>query len=273
MGTILGSHGLALSPAAASTALHNLLQSTPVTARDASTGTGSTPSTTGASNGSTASSPTDDNSSTSDTPPISEADFMQILVTQLENQDPMNPLQPDQLASELAQFTSVQELAQLNTDATSQLTAVSDNTQAVEANMATALIGRPVIATGGEVDVSSSSNTTSVLADVGGTGQGVLTLTNAQGQAVATYNLGTLNAGNQQVLSFNTKGVTPGPYNYSLTVTGASGSSIPVTTYITGTVTGVNVTTGTPTLDIGDLTAPITNLVEVLPTSSSSGTH
>jgi flagellar basal-body rod modification protein FlgD len=272
MGTILGSHGLALSPAVASTALHNLLQSTPVTARDASTGAATTPSTGSTSNGSATSS-NSDSSGSSDTPPISEADFMQILVTQLENQDPMNPLQPDQLASELAQFTSVQELAQLNTDATSQLTAVSSNTQAVEANMATALIGRGVIATGGEVDVSSSSNTTSVLADVGGTGQGVLTLTNAQGQTVATYNLGTLSAGNQQVLSFNTKGVTPGPYNYSLTVTGASGSSIPVTTYITGTVTGVNVTTGTPTLDIGDLTAPITNLVEVLPTTSTTSTH
>lgn len=272
MGTILGSHGLALSPAAASTALHHLLQSTPVAAKDASTGTGTTPSTGGTSNGSAASSSSSPSTS-SDTPPISEADFMQILVTQLENQDPTNPLQPDQLASELAQFTSVQELAQLNTDATSQLTAVANNTQAVEANMATALIGRPVVATGGEVDVSSSSSTTSVLADIGGTGQGVLTLTNAQGQTVGTYNLGTLNAGNQQVLSFNTKGVTAGPYNYSLTVTNSSGSSVPVTTYITGTVTGVNVTTGTPTLDIGDLTAPITNLVEVLPTSTTSGTN
>ena len=195
---------------------------------------------------------------------------MQILVTQLENQDPMDPVQPDQLASELAQFTSVQELSQLNTDATDQLSAVTDNTQAVEANMATALIGRPIIATGSEVNVSSSSNTTSVLADIGGTGQGVLTLTNAQGQTVATYNLGTLNAGNQQTLSFNTQGVTPGAYNYSLTVTGSSGSSVSVATYITGTVTGVNVTTGTPTLDMGDLSAPITSLYEVLPTSSSS---
>jgi flagellar basal-body rod modification protein FlgD len=272
MGTILGSHGLALSPAVASTALQNLLQSTPITARDASTGTGTTPST-GSTSGSSLSSPTDDNSSSSDTPPISEADFMQILVTQLENQDPMNPLQPDQLASELAQFTSVQELSQLDTDAGDQLTAVTDNTQAVEANMATALIGRNVVATGGEVNVSSSSNTTSVLADIGGAGQGVLTLTNAQGQTVATYNLGTLSAGNQQVLSFNTQGVTPGAYNYSLAVTSSSGSSVPVTTYITGTVTSVNVTTGTPTLDIGNLSAPITNLYEVLPTSSSSSTN
>jgi len=204
------------------------------------------------------------------TPPISEADFMQLLVTQLQNQDPMNPLQPDQLASELAQFTSVQELAQLNIDASSQATATSSNTQAVEAGMAAGLIGRPVIATGNGVDVSSSSSTTRVMVDVGGSGgQGVLTLTNSAGQTVGTYKLGTLPGGTHQVLSFNTSGVTPGPYTYSLSVTSGSGVSVPVNTYLAGTVTGVDLSTPTPTLDIGDLTTSINNLVEVLPASPS----
>lgn len=269
MGTILGSPGLALSPRVASTALHNLLQAAPLSARDATTS--STPSS--GSTGSAATSDPSQSGTSSDTPPISEGDFMQILVTQLENQDPMNPLQPDQLASELAQFTSVQELSQLNTDATSQLTAVTSNTQAVEANMAASLIGRPVIASGNEVSVASGSSTTSILADIGGAGQATLTLTNAQGQTVGSYNLGNVAAGNQQTLSFNTSGLTAGAYNYSLSVTSASGSAESVNTYITGTVTGVDVTTGTPTLLIGNLSAPITNLVEVLPVSSTTGTN
>jgi len=212
-------------------------------------------------------------SSNVNTPPISEADFMQLLVTQLQNQDPMNPLQPDQLASELAQFTSVQQLAQLNTDAGSQLSAVNSNTQAIQANMASALLGHPVVATGGEVDVSASSSTTKVLADIGaGGGQGVLTLTNAAGQTVGTYNLGTLAGGPQQVLSFNASGVTPGAYNYSVSVTSPSGASVPVTTYIVGTVTNVDVSTAPPTLGIGDLSAPINNLVEVLPVPPAAST-
>jgi flagellar basal-body rod modification protein FlgD len=206
------------------------------------------------------------------TPPISQADFMQILVTQLQNQDPMNPLQPDQLASQLAQFTTVQELASLNTDASNQLSAVTSNTQAIEANMATSLIGRPVIAAGNQVDVSSSSSSTSVMADIGGSGgQGVLTLINAQGQTVGTYKLGTLNGGTHQILSFNTAGVTPGAYNYSLSVTAGSGAAVPVTTYVAGVVTGVNFSTATPTLDIGDLSTPISNLVEVLPNNVVGG--
>jgi flagellar hook assembly protein FlgD len=128
-----------------------------------------------------------------------------------------------------------------------------------------------VIATGGEVDVPTGSGTTSVLADIGaGGGQGVLTLSNSAGQTVGTYSLGNLSGGDQQVLSFNPTGVAPGPYNYSISVTGSGGASVPVTTYIVGTVTNVDVATGTPTLGIGDLSAPVTNLVEVLPVSTPS---
>jgi flagellar basal-body rod modification protein FlgD len=270
MGTIARTYGLPITPNVASTVFHKLVPAlssakgatAPATPTPATT-TGAADTSTGAAAAAAA--------STSDTPPISEADFMQILVTQLENQDPMNPLQPDQLASELAQFTSVQELAQLNTDATSQLTAVTSNTDAVQASMASSLIGHPVLATGGEVDVSSSSSTTNVLADIGsGGGQGVLTLSNSAGQTVGSYNLGNLPGGPQQVLSFKTSGVAAGPYNYSVTVTNSSGAVVPVTTYIAGTVSGVDLSSGSPILDIGDLSAPVSNLVQVFPLSTSS---
>ena len=46
--------------------------------------------------------------------------------------------------------------------------------------------------------------------------------------------------------------------------------SVPVNTYIAGTVTAVDLSTSTPTLDIGDLTTSISNLVEVLPANPSS---
>ena len=165
MGSTVRPHGLPISPAVASTMLHKFLR-TPVSAKSASTNTGTPTTPTDPSQPGTPNS----GSPNVTTPPISEADFMQLLVTQLQNQDPMNPLQPDQLASELAQFTSVQELAQLNSNSSSQASATASNTQAVEAGMAAGLIGRPVIATGNEVDVSASSGTTRVIADIGGSG-------------------------------------------------------------------------------------------------------
>jgi flagellar basal-body rod modification protein FlgD len=203
-------------------------------------------------------------------PTISEADFMQLLVTQLKNQDPMNPLQPYELAAQLAQFTSVQQLSQLNSQFTAQATAVNNNTQAVEAGMATSLIGRPIVATGNEVAVSSGSSTGSVIADIGGAGgRASLTLTNAQGQPIGNYALGAVSGG-RQILSFPTSGLAPGAYNYTLTVTDASGNVVPTTTYVTGTVTGVDLSTSTPTLQLNNLSVPLSALVEVLPTNGAA---
>jgi len=267
MGT--SSPGIPFSPAVTSTVVRKLrapvaraLAAAPAVNAPAASAAGQTAA--------AAQTPAAATTSTAAPPPISEADFMKLFVAQLQHQDPMNPLQPDQLASQLAQFTSVQELAQLDADSTNQIAAMATNTQAIEANMATALIGRPVVALGNGVDVSASSTSTKVMADIGaGGGQAVLTLTNAQGQTVGTYKLGTVSGGTHQILSFDSRGLAAGPYNFSISVASASGASVPVTTYMAGTVTGVDVSTGTPSLVIGDLMTPVSNLVEVLPTGAA----
>lgn len=41
-------------------------------------------------------------------------DFLKIMITQMKNQDPTNPLKPEQFASQLAQFTSVEQLANIS---------------------------------------------------------------------------------------------------------------------------------------------------------------
>jgi flagellar basal-body rod modification protein FlgD len=199
---------------------------------------------------------------------ISEADFMQLLVAQLQNQDPLNQLPPDQLASELAQFTSVSQLQTLVTSDASQLTATQANTQAVQASMGQGLIGRDVIATGNQVDVSG--NTTKVIADIGGSGgTAVVTLTDGNGNTVGTYPVGAVGAG-RQVLTFPTNGVAPGAYTYSLSVKDGAGNAVSSTTYVAGTVNGVDLSGTTPSLDIGDLSVPISSLVEVLPAPTSN---
>ena len=46
--------------------------------------------------------------------------FLKLLIAQLQNQDPMNPMQGDQMASQLAQFSSLEQLQQINTTLTGQ---------------------------------------------------------------------------------------------------------------------------------------------------------
>lgn len=56
--------------------------------------------------------------------------FVQLLVTEMQNQDPMNPMDGKDLAAQLAQFSSVEQLININTkldNFTSLLTANPSN--------------------------------------------------------------------------------------------------------------------------------------------------
>ena len=76
---------------------------------------------------------------------VSEQAFLQLLITQLKNQDPLSPADPTQFVSQLAQFSSLEQMTQLNTN----MTQVLDNS-------VTGLIGKTVTVT----DPSSSTGLT-----------------------------------------------------------------------------------------------------------------
>jgi len=76
---------------------------------------------------------------------VSEQAFLQLLITQLKNQDPTNPADPTQFVSQLASFSSLEQMTQLNTN----MTQVLDNS-------VTGLIGKTVTVT----DPSQSSGFT-----------------------------------------------------------------------------------------------------------------
>jgi flagellar basal-body rod modification protein FlgD len=67
---------------------------------------------------------------------ISEQAFLKLLITQLQNQDPTNPADPTQFVSQLASFSSLEQMTQLN----KQMTEVLDQS-------VTGLIGKRVTVT------------------------------------------------------------------------------------------------------------------------------
>lgn len=67
-------------------------------------------------------------------------DFLKIMVTQMKNQDPTNPMKADQFATQLAQFTSVEQLQNLN----SQMKKMATANQPLERLALTNMIGKVV---------------------------------------------------------------------------------------------------------------------------------
>jgi flagellar basal-body rod modification protein FlgD len=76
--------------------------------------------------------------------------FLTLLIAQLENQDPLNPMENTEMTSQLSQMSTVQGIEQLNTTLDALVTSLAD-TQAVQSS---ALIGKTVLVPGANLSLS-----------------------------------------------------------------------------------------------------------------------
>jgi len=82
-------------------------------------------------------------------------DFLKLLMTQLQNQDPSSPLDTNQFTSELVQFSSVEQ--QINTN--TSLTQLIQLTQAGEVMQASAMTGKQVTVSSDHVPLQNGKGT------------------------------------------------------------------------------------------------------------------
>ncbi len=66
---------------------------------------------------------------------LGQTEFLKLLVTQLENQDPMNPMDNQQFIAQLATFSSLEQLISINR-AVSRLAGISPDTGQAESSVA-----------------------------------------------------------------------------------------------------------------------------------------
>ncbi len=189
--------------------------------------------------------------------------FLKLLVTQLQNQDPMNPSDASEMAAQLAQFSSVEQLTQLNDAVASQELSLQEATLLSKTSLAASLIGRSVVTEGDDVVVPSSGQA-QIRVNVGtGGGAATLRLLDSSGNEVATRDLGSV-AGGLQTLTLPAD-LPAGTYRYELKVTGAKDAEVPVVTFTMGTVDGVSFKNGQIVLRIGSLEVPMDDLSEIEP--------
>jgi len=181
-------------------------------------------------NPNSASSATSSSSATDTSSSSLQQTFLQLLVTQLQNQDPTDPMDSSQMTSQLAQINTVSGISQLNTSLSSLSTQLSAGQNA----QAALLIGSTVLAPGSSVTVSGGSapelgvSLPSAASDV------KLTVSNSAGQVVNTYDLGAQQAGTIPVtwtaVDSSGNAVADGTYTISATATvdGQSATATPL---------------------------------------------
>ena len=153
----------------------------------------------------------------------SEQRFLKLLVTQLNNQDPLNPLDNAQLTSQLAQMSTVSGIEKLNA-AFQSLIAQSGSSQVLQS---AALIGRTVLVPGNDLSLQQGAAVPFAV-DLPSAADSVkVTVTNAAGATVRSYDAGALPQG-VKTLSWDGMGDSGAPVangNYTVNVVAKAGSA------------------------------------------------
>jgi len=187
-------------------------------------------------------------------------DFLQMLMTQLQNQDPTSPMDTNQFTSELVQFSGVEQ--QINTN--SSLSQLIQLTQAGETMQGTSMTGKSVTVQSSQIALQNGSGTLNftdptagpvAIAITNSSGQQLYgtTLTATAGQNTWTWN-GTNNQGTQ---------LPDGAYNVAVVAGNASGTTTALPFTVTGTATGVQSLSSGMQLQLGALSVPFSAVQSV----------
>ncbi|HSO18247.1 MAG TPA: flagellar hook capping FlgD N-terminal domain-containing protein [Desulfosarcina sp.] len=190
-------------------------------------------------------------------------DFLTLLVAQLQHQDPLNPSESTEFTAQLAQFSSLEQLQ--NIDASLNGFEVYQAT--LNNIQASGFIGKTVTASGSSIGVSGGTPDP-VRFDLANDADSVyIQIYDSFGSFVADIQAGARSAGEQQAVwdgrDANGTAVADGAYTFSVMAMNADGTIVSSTGYTTGTVSGVDYKSGTTNLLINGHEVPIAAVIRV----------
>jgi flagellar basal-body rod modification protein FlgD len=174
--------------------------------------------------------------------------FLQLLTTQLKNQNPLDPLDTNQFTQQLVQFAQVEQQLKSN----DQLQALVDLQKTAQSTQALQFAGKTVTVDGQTAKLANNQAGWTFSSPKPASAN--IVITNAAGQTVYTGTF-TVNAGTQNFIwdGRGNNGVAwpDGDYAISVTAKDASGQSVAISTEIQGVVDSVDLTQSPPALSIG----------------------
>ena len=170
---------------------------------------------------------------------LGKDDFMKILVAQLQAQDPLAPMEGQEFASQLAQFSSLEQLTNVN----SNLEASQAFDLAMSNSAALALIGKNVDAPGNTIDLKHGEVETLSFSLDGGAAEVGIDIFDSTGTKVSTVNLGAQKTGLSEYVWSGTDSsgalLPSGNYTFNITASNSAGNFVPVKTFAAGLATDV----------------------------------
>ncbi len=189
---------------------------------------------------------------------MGKEEFLKMLVAQLKNQNPLNPLDGTEFTAQLAQFSSLEQLQNVY----AELKALSQRQASLNNSQLLGLIGREVTlkgntftASGAPVDLSYNlaQNANRVWVQI----------YDEQGGLVDTVTSSSQEAGANAVTWQNARGLA-GNFTYEVTAVGPSGNAVSVFGTTRGVVTGVSYREDRPCLIVDGKEIPVSDVLSVV---------
>jgi flagellar basal-body rod modification protein FlgD len=189
---------------------------------------------------------------------ISEAGFLQLITTQLQNQDPLNPTDPTQF---LAQIEGLSEV--------SSLQSMQSALQAQQLTSGAALLGQSVLAPSSTATLAAGGAVNGAVEAPAGAKSLTVTITDASGATESSFHVTPQSSG---LTPFTWNGATSsgtaapaGTYAVSVTAT-VAGASQPVNPLIVSQVQSVTIDPTTQALEVNtnNGSVPLSSIVSIL---------
>ena len=189
--------------------------------------------------------------------------FLTLLTTELENQDPLDPADSTEFTSQLAQFSSLEQLTNMN----STLEEVVDSLASTVDTQAVNYIGKEVVASGSTIEVDSDGIDPILISLDGDAATLYVNIYDSSGDFVTQLEAGSVEAGNFAITwdgtdkSGNT--VSQGDYTYEVQAVDSDGESVEASSYISGTVTAVSYEEDGTYLSVNGSLVSLADVIEV----------
>lgn len=198
---------------------------------------------------------------------LSQDQFLNLLVTQLKNQDPLEPMESSEYASQLAEFSSLEQLASIDANIEEGINVDLVLTQAINNTLAATLIGKEATAMGNGIEYVSGEDTelnfrlsafaqdieVQVMDQAGNVVRVLKTNSLAEGDHAITWD-GKNDHGEE---------VPEGNYSFSVSAKDGDGNSIYATAMIKGLIASVRFENGSAVLIVNGREINFSNVLEI----------
>ena len=189
--------------------------------------------------------------------------FLNLLITQLQNQDPLNPTDSVEFTAQLAQFSSLEQLGNVNDN----LKQLQDFQASINNSQAVSLIGKEITANGNSLAYTGGQPVACNFKLDGDATIVAVSIYDHTGEFVRSFESYNLSAGNHTLqwdgMDQNSSLAAAGNYSFEVMAADANGNAIQTTTFFSGTVDKVIFDNNITYLISGNQRVALGDIIEV----------